>query len=357
MDDLVRTVLIVLVILILLYFLIKWFSGKADKLTNLEEGTMKQVITTEDLPANNTSNYTFSIWFFVTDWNYKYSQPKSLLQSGISEETDGSLLSITMGAQSNDLNVEVLCYASADDAAAAQSAFADEQARQDALCPDDCKNAADGKCGKDGEPVSGCGGDGNYAVVPTSGTPITCQQLNESTLESDYSNWPLYTPVAPENGYEYEDASGIGINTITPRYLIDCSKCPKPGSDPARPSGDGSSTHKCTVKNFPLQKWVNAIVSLYGRTLDIYIDGKLVKTCVLPGPAVEGRGSVIVTDDGGFDGFTANLKYWPDATNPQEAYNIYRDGYGGGGGSDIWNKYKLKVAYLEDDVEKGSFEI
>lgn len=357
MDDLVRTVLIVLVVLILLYYLIKWFSGTAKKLTNLEDGTVKQVVTSEDLPANNTSNYTFSIWFFVTDWNYKYNQPKSLLQSGISEESGDALLSMTMGEQSNDLHVDVLCYASSEDAAAAKAAFDAEQEKLDALCPDDCKDASDGKCGKDGEPVSGCGGDGNYAVVPTSGTPITCQQLNESTLESDYSNWPLYTPVLPEKGYEYEDRQGNGVNGPSPKYLIDCSKCPKPGSAPARPSGDGSSVHRCTIKNFPLQKWVNVVTSLYGRTLDIYIDGKLVKTCVLPGPAVEGRGSVIVTDDGGFDGFTANLRYWADASNPEQAYNIYRSGYGGGGGSDVWNKYKLKVAYLEDGEEKGSFEI
>ena len=357
MDDLVRTVLIVLVVLILLYYLIKWFSGTAKKLTNLEDGTVKQVVTSEDLPANNTSNYTFSIWFFVTDWNYKYNQPKSLLQSGISEESGDALLSMTMGEQSNDLHVDVLCYASSEDAAAAQAAFEAEQEKLDALCPDNCKDASDGKCGKDGEPVSGCGGDGHYAVVPTSGTPITCQQLNESTLESDYSNWPLYTPVLPEKGYEYEDREGNGVNGPSPKYLIDCSKCPKPGSGPARPSGDGSSVHRCTIKNFPLQKWVNVVTSLYGRTLDIYIDGKLVKTCVLPGPAVEGRGSVIVTDDGGFDGFTANLRYWADASNPEQAYNIYRSGYGGGGGSDVWNKYKLKVAYLEDGEEKGSFEI
>ena len=34
-----------------------------------------------------------------------------------------------------------------------------------------------------------------------------------------------------------------------------------------------------------MQKWVNLIISVYGRTLDIYLDGKLTQTCVLPGPA------------------------------------------------------------------------
>ena len=44
-----------------------------------------------------------------------------------------------------------------------------------------------------------------------------------------------------------------------------------------------SITHTCDINNIPLQKWVNIIISLYGRSLDVYIDGKLVRTCVLPG--------------------------------------------------------------------------
>ena len=44
------------------------------------------------------------------------------------------------------------------------------------------------------------------------------------------------------------------------------------------------------------------------------------------------------------------------AKNPQEAYNIYKSGKGGSIGN-IFNKYRIKVAFLDDNVEKGSFEI
>ena len=81
-----------------------------------------------------------------------------------------------------------------------------------------------------------------------------------------------------------------------------------------------SVTHQCVVKNFPLQKWVNLIVSVYGRTLDIYIDGKLVRTCILPGVAkVNAKANIVVTPNGGFNGWTSNFKYWAHASNPQEA--------------------------------------
>ena len=48
-------------------------------------------------------------------------------------------------------------------------------------------------------------------------------------------------------------------------------------------SAGGQQKSVCHVKNVPLQRWVCLIVSVYGRTLDIYLDGKLVRTCVLPG--------------------------------------------------------------------------
>jgi len=118
-----------------------------------------------------------------------------------------------------------------------------------------------------------------------------------------------------------------------------------------------ASTHTCNVANVPIQKWVNVIVSLYGRTLDVYIDGKLVRTCVLPGVAkIASKSPVYVTPLGGFSGYTANIHYYGDALNPQQAYNIYRKGYGGIGlGMDF--PYSVKVEFLKDGTEQGSVEI
>jgi len=119
-----------------------------------------------------------------------------------------------------------------------------------------------------------------------------------------------------------------------------------------------TQSHACNVQNFPLQKWVNLIVSAYGRTLDVYIDGKLVKTCVLPGAVAMHNISNIILTDGKpcFKGMTADLTYWSTASNPQQAYNIYAAGFGGMG-SNFFSKYKLKVSFLEDGKTEGSFEI
>ena len=117
-------------------------------------------------------------------------------------------------------------------------------------------------------------------------------------------------------------------------------------------------THTCDVNNIPLQKWVNIIISLYGRSLDVYIDGKLVRTCVLPGVAkVNNTVPVYITPEGGFAGFVSNVQYWADSTNPQQAWNIYRKGYGGSLLGELFNKYRIKVSFLQDNRESGAFEI
>ena len=118
---------------------------------------------------------------------------------------------------------------------------------------------------------------------------------------------------------------------------------------------NNASKHTCNVDNIPIQKWVNVIVSLYGRTMDVYIDGKLVRTCVLPGVAkVSNTAPLYITPNGGFSGYTSNVNYYANSLNPQEAYNIYRDGYGG---SAINFPYKLKIEYLKDGKEQGSVTI
>ena len=60
---------------------------------------------------------------------------------------------------------------------------------------------------------------------------------------------------------------------------------------------------------------------------------------------------------GGFDGFVTSVRYKAQPVNPQEAWNTYTDGYGGSMLQDILNKYKLKLSFLVDDVEKQALTL
>ena len=88
------------------------------------------------------------------------------------------------------------------------------------------------------------------------------------------------------------------------------------------------------------------------------MDGKLVKTCVMPGIAsVSQDASVYVTPKGGFAGWTAKFQYYPYSMDPQGAWNIYQKGYGEGWLSSIFGKYQIKVSFMENGAESNSFTI
>ena len=128
-------------------------------------------------------------------------------------------------------------------------------------------------------------------------------------------------------------------------------------ADAARRAAN-SNVNTCLIENIPIQKWVNIIISLFGLTLDVYLDGKLVRTCVMPGvPQIDNAADINVTNNGGFSGWTTHFKYWSDASNPQEAYNIYKAGFGGSILGNALSKYRVQVSMLKDNVQKASFQI
>ena len=124
----------------------------------------------------------------------------------------------------------------------------------------------------------------------------------------------------------------------------------------------------CQVTQVPIQAWVNIIVVLNNQALDVYIDGKLTRTCVLGGvPNIAPGAQVWVcpnnggTSGGGdsqdgFDGWVSSFRAFPYPLNPREAYEIYREGHVGVS-MNIFNKYRIKLAFLKDNRELGSFEI
>ena len=129
-----------------------------------------------------------------------------------------------------------------------------------------------------------------------------------------------------------------------------------PGVDEKPSKGGNTVVHTCTIANVPIQKWVNLVLSVYGRTMDLYIDGKLVRTCLLPGVAsVNNASNIYVTPMGGFDGWTSKLQYFPNSMNPQEAWNIYTQGYSSW--SSMFSSYQVQVSLVENGQAQSTVTI
>ena len=82
----------------------------------------------------------------------------------------------------------------------------------------------------------------------------------------------------------------------------------------------------CDIEYFPLQRWVSVNIAITNNVLDISIDGKLKKSCVLSGsPSVNNR-DLLVCPEGGFNGFIANLKASNKALPVKEILKLYKKG-------------------------------
>ena len=249
------SIVITVVIVVLIVMLLKYITTDPYTLQNIQDGETASTISASSLATNGSnvpsSNFAYSVWFYINDWNYRYGEPKVIFGRMGSKSSSGQgsvdgvsgldpCPAVVLGAVENNISVSLGCYPGAD-----------------------------------------------------------------------------------------QEPTTAGGNTVV---------------------------HTCTVANIPIQKWVNLVVSVYGRTMDLYIDGKLVRTCLLPGVAsINNNADIYVTPAGGFDGWTSKLQYYPNSLNPQEAWNIYTQGYSSW--SSMFNAYQVQISLVENGTTQSSVTI
>ena len=251
------SIVFTIAIIVLIIMLAKYFLSDKNSLSSVQNGQNSATISASSLATNSSgapdSNFAYSVWFYVNDWNYRYGEPKVVFgrMGSLSDASGGSISgvsgldpcpSVVLGAIENNLIVSLGCY------------------------------------------------------------------------------------------------PGVNEQPTTP--------------------GGKTVIHNCMVSNIPIQRWVNLTLSVYGRTMDLYIDGKLVRTCLLPGIAnINNNADIYVTPKGGFNGWTSNLQYYPNSLNPQEAWNIYTQGYGGGMLSNLFGSYQVEVSLIQNGTTQSSVTI
>lgn len=109
------------------------------------------------------------------------------------------------------------------------------------------------------------------------------------------------------------------------------------------------------IPDVPMNKWVNVIISCVNQTLNVYVNGALIRSVTLSGVPKQNYGNVFVGLNGGFDGNLSNLWYWNYAITNSEIQTIASNGpnltvLGGGGGgmTDKTANYLSLRWYLND---------
>lgn len=124
------------------------------------------------------------------------------------------------------------------------------------------------------------------------------------------------------------------------------------------------SFEKVAIENVPLQRWTHILIVVNNRAVDLYLDGKLVKTKVLTNvPKVPTAADIVFgggsdTQQSGFKGYLSNFRYYSISVNPKKAYDIYKEGYSDESVvSSMLGGYKMKVSFMKNNRELNSVSI
>lgn len=119
--------------------------------------------------------------------------------------------------------------------------------------------------------------------------------------------------------------SEISTGSLTPAYLETFFK-PMTADDSLL-----TSPVQCDIPDIDLQRWVMVTVVLTGRTTDVYIDGKLRRSCINKSYfKVDPTGvTPVMTLRSGFDGYTGTTSVGNYSMNPDEIYRAYLTGPAG----------------------------
>lgn len=91
-------------------------------------------------------------------------------------------------------------------------------------------------------------------------------------------------------------------------------------------TNDVSGVESCDIPNIPLMTWVHICYVLNNRTVDVYINGKLERSCALRNIPVLSADPVYITNAGGFYGKIGKTQYFTKALLPTDVMNLYQQG-------------------------------
>ena len=189
--------------------------------------------------------------------------------------------------------------------------------------------------------------------------------------ESEFSSGELITgkDLLENGGSDAQSTIVIWLDSSEPKLCLGISK----NGDNSFLDSDGDYI---SIHNFPLQKWVSISVSVYQNVLDLYLNGKLVKSVLGSNDGINmsedilvglgnpfyvqtiGDNEVTISNvTTGFKGYTSKLAYYSKALSPKEAYNIYKNGPGTSYLGDILGDRGVNINFMDGEKVTKTFSL
>jgi hypothetical protein len=186
----------------------------------------------------------------------------------------------------------------------------------------------------------------------------TTISISDKTYSFALSAWIYVTDWSSTPKEKSIISSESDTSTKTPNLLISLGK----DNNVLNVTLGNSGSTFPPIPNIPLQTWVSIILNVNsGNSIDIYINGKLVQTTALQRTWSLDSGSLYVgSKTSGFTGHITMAVLHKAPLGPQDAWDIYSSGYGSNGSSsavDFFNKYKIRFAFVKDNVELSRLDV
>ena len=340
------SIIVFVTIILLIYVIVRLVWMKQYKGTVMS-ATTQQVINSAELPTSSGSNEcTYSIWIFIDNWSDFYGEKKVILTRGYTGNT--GLASNVTSTLASTPSFEL---------------YLDEYGNNLVAKSLMLRNQPGGYKYVD----KYIWPQNFWSPTLTSGNPTQNLYFTKYTDNAGQSENQVKktcnitcdgTPGCV--GYTYNTA--FGTNCI---FLGTVNNLPPDIDDALNDYSSGTTGfsgikteqfyHTCEVSKIPTQKWVNVVVSISTISVDIYINGKLTKTCLTNGTLMTNDFDVILSPNGvGFTGSNARFQYWTKYMTPQDVWKIYSKGYKKT--FDI-GQYSLSLGVYRGDVKKTSITI
>jgi hypothetical protein len=115
------------------------------------------------------------------------------------------------------------------------------------------------------------------------------------------------------------------------------------------------------MTNYPIQKWVYIIISVDGRIVDLYYDGKLIRSQQLTNSPKQTTADFSITygtcKDKLCKGYIAKFERLPTPIDPTTAWSKYMEGNGGNYFSKLLSSYGASFTLTKDSIDLNKYTL